>query len=358
MDKENHFTNSGTFIKFSLGFIVLFFLVWVLIVGRTIILPFMVAIFLTFMLEPLVNILGKIRCPRRLAVIITLVVSFVALYLLGLLVYANVEQFVARFPTYQDRLANLLYSTVNAIEKWIGKELSVDLLSHINWLDAFQSMSIAGNVVSGVGTFFTFFMKMLIVIVFMAYMLAGQPRFKRKVAAAFPESQSRSIESMIEAITSKIQTYLTTKTIVSFITALVALIIFWGFGLDFAVFWAFVIFLFNFIPNIGSIIASFLPVLFSVLQFGSFGTAFWLLIALTVLQFIMGNVIEPRIMGYSLDLSPTMVIISLIFWGYIWGVAGMLLSVPILATVTIITERIEALHFISVFLKGNLNNTH
>ncbi|RMH61496.1 MAG: AI-2E family transporter [Calditrichaeota bacterium] len=347
---------SNTFVNFALGIIVLFLVVWVLIVGRTIILPFMVAMFLTFMLEPLVNLFGKIRCPRRLAVIITLVVSFVVIYLLGLLVYANVEQFVDRFPVYQERLISLLNSTIRSVEKLIGKELSVDLLKRINWLDAFQGMSIAGNVVSGVGTFFSFFMKMLIVIVFMAYMLAGQPRFKRKVAAAFPESQSRSIEGMIDAITSKIQTYLSTKTVVSFVTALIALVIFWGFGLDFAVFWAFVIFLFNFIPNIGSIIASFLPVLFSVLQFGSFGTALWLLIALSILQFIMGNVIEPRIMGYSLDLSPVMVIISLIFWGYIWGVAGMLLSVPILATLTIITERIESLRFISVFLKGKVTD--
>ncbi len=346
----------NTFVNIALGIIVMFLLVWVLIVGRTIILPFMVAIFLTFMLEPLVSVLGKVRCPRSLAVFITLIVSFVVLYLLGLLVYANVEQFVARFPTYQDRLANLLYNTVSSVEHLIGKELSVDILSNINWLDAFQSMSIASNVVSGVGTFFTFFMKMLIVIVFMAYMLAGRPRFKRKVAAAFPEGQSRRIEGMIEAITLKIQKYLSAKTLVSFVTALIAYIIFWSFGLDFAVFWAFIIFLFNFIPNIGSILASALPILFSVLQYGAFGTAFWLVIALGLLQFVMGNIIEPRIMGYSLDLSPTMVIISLIFWGYIWGVAGMLLSVPILATMTIITERVDGLRFISVFLKGNVQN--
>ncbi len=348
-------TNSTPrFINFAIGIIVLFLAVWVLILGRAIILPFMIAAFLTFVLEPLITILGRIKIPRGLAVFLTIIISFVILYLIGLLVYSNVQTFVEQFPTYEERLVSLLEGTVSSIEEIIGQPISVDLWEKINWLDAIKQFSIASNVVAGVGTFFTFFGKMLIVTVFMAYMLMGKNNLKAKIFKAFPNNQANRIDDIIDAASDKIQKYLSTKLLVSLITGLISFIVFTIFGLDFAVFWSIVIFLFNFIPNIGSIIASLLPVIFSILQFGSFSTALWLLLVLGILQFIMGNILEPRLMGYSLNLSPMIVILSLIFWGYIWGVAGMLLSVPILATSAIVFERIESLRFISVFLKGEV----
>lgn len=342
------------FVNIALGIIVVFLVNWILIIGRPIILPFFVAIFLAFILDPLVNLLTKIKFPRSLAVFITIVISFVILYLLGLLVYANIQGFVQQYPTYEDKLIALLRDTVNTLEHLIGQQINVNIWQKIDWLDTIQNMSIASNVVSGVGTFFTFFVKMLIVIVFMAYILVGKQNLKSKIFKAFSGSQAQRIDDIINAATEKIQKYLGTKILVSFITAIISFIIFIIFGLDFAVFWSVVIFVFNFIPNIGSILASILPVVFSILQFGSFSTALWLLLALSILQFLMGNILEPRLMGYSLDLSPLAVILSLIFWGYLWGVAGMLLSVPILATVTIIFERIESLKFVSVFLRGKV----
>jgi len=363
---NNIFDNSGTnimseprksttpFLNFAIGIVVIFIVVWILNIGRAIILPFMIAIFLAFVLEPLVTIQLKIKIPRALAVFTTIIFSFVILYLVGLLAYTNVQTFVQQFPTYEERLVSLLSGIVNSFEQLIGQKLTVDLWSKIDWLDTVQNLSIASNVFSGVGTFFTFFGKMLLVIVFMAYIMMGKKNLKEKIFKAFPGGQAERIDDIINAASVKIQKYLGTKLIISFITGIVSLIIFFIFGLDFAVFWSVLIFLFNFIPNIGSIIASLLPVLFSILQFGSFSTALWLLLALGILQFFMGNILEPRLMGYSLDLSPMLVILSLIFWGYIWGVAGMLLSVPILATSAIVFERIESLHFISVFLKGKV----
>lgn len=342
------------FINFAIGAIVLFLAVWVLILGRAIILPFMIAVFLTFVLDPLIVLLGRIKVPRGLAVFITMIISFVILYLLGLLVYSNVQAFVRQFPSYEERLVILLEGTVSSFEQLIGQQISVNLWENIDWIETLQNFSIASNVVSGVGTFFTFFGKMLIVTVFMAYMLMGKNNLKAKVYKAFPDKQANRIDDIIDAASAKIQKYLSTKLLVSLITGVISFIIFTIFGLDFAIFWSIIIFLFNFIPNIGSIIASSLPVIFSILQFGTFSTALWLLLVLGILQFIMGNILEPRLMGYSLNLSPMIVILSLIFWGYIWGVAGMLLSVPILATSAIVFERIKSLHFISVFLKAKV----
>ncbi len=351
MIKESNFSKLG---YLAAGTISVFLIVWILIVGRPIILPFMIALFLTFILEPLVNLMRKVKIPLGLAVSLTLLLAFVLMYLLGALLYTNVQTFVNQLPAYEDRLANLLSGIVNDLESLIGQPITTEMFRGFNWLDALQSLSLASNLMTGVGTFVGFFVKMLLVIVFVAYMLMGRRNLTRKIYKAFPEEQASHIDDILNKITSKIQAYLGAKTVISLVTGFVAYVIFLFFGMDFAIFWAFVIFLFNFIPNIGSAIASILPVIFSILQFGSFGTALWLLVALSILQFIMGNIVEPRTMGYSLDLSPMIVILALVFWGYIWGVVGMLLSVPILATMAIVFERIEGLQFISVLLRGKV----
>ena len=131
-----------------------------------------------------------------------------------------------------------------------------------------------------------------------------------------------------------------------------SLLVFYLFGLDFAILWAFIIFLFNFIPNLGSIISTAFPIIIALIQFDSYFSVLWLAICIIVIKFIMANILEPRLMGRSLNLSPLMVILSLIFWGWLWGVPGMFIAVPILATITIIFENIESLRFISVFLRG------
>lgn len=342
-------------VKFSLSLISLFLVIWVLIIGKTIIIPFVIALFLTFTYDPIINKLTQWRVPRGLAVLLTMLLSVLLLYLMGMLIYSSAQAFVEQFPKYEQRMMVLLKDVVSSIEGIIGENLNADYLKNINWLDTLREFSIASNLVSGIGNFFNFFGKTLIVIIFMAYMLMGKPNLDSKINKAFPEEKARRINEMLEAATLKIQKYLSTKLLVSTITSLLSLTIFLIFDLDFPIFWAVVIFVLNFIPNIGSIIASVLPVLFSILQFGSIYEALWLFIAIGIVQFIMGNVLEPRWMGYTLNLSPLVVILSLIFWGYIWGIAGMLLSVPILATLTIVTERIEPLKSISVFLRGHAN---
>lgn len=342
----------SNFISVALGIIIIFLLVYVLSIGRPIILPFMIALFLSFLLDPLVNLLTKIKIPEGFAVLITLLVAFVVLYLLGMLVYANVENFVDAFPAYKERLLVNINAFSDKIEQLFQQDIELDIWDRIDWVSWLQSFSIARGFVNSVGTFFTFLGKMLLAIIFIAYFLTGKRHLNQKVERAFPGNQSGQIITILENVTSQVQTYLGTKTIISFITGVVSVIIFYIFGLDFAIFWGFIIFMFNFIPNIGSIIASVLPVLFSLLQFGSFTIALWLTLCMVILQIIMGNVVEPRMMGLSLNLSPMVVILSLIFWGYLWGVTGMILAVPILATLAIVCENVQALKFLSVFIRG------
>ncbi|MBN2425671.1 MAG: AI-2E family transporter [Calditrichaceae bacterium] len=354
MKKETSVHPTYNFISIALGIIVFVLFIWVLIIGRSIILPLMIALFFSFLLDPLVILLTKWKIPHGLAVTLTLLISFVVLYLLGLLVYANVEMFVKEFPVYKQRMIETVVAMDKGLEGLLARfpRLNITMPEKIDWSQYIQGMSIAQGVVSSVGTFVTFLSKTLLVIIFVAYMLIGKKNINQKIINAFPGHQGGRMLRILENITTQIQTYLGTKTLISFITGVLSIILFLIFGLDFAIFWGFIIFLFNFIPNIGSIIASILPVMFAFLQYGSITRSFWLLVFLVVVQFTIGNIVEPKLMGHSLNLSPMVVIIALIFWGYIWGVGGMILAVPILATLAIVSENFESIRFISVFIRG------
>ena len=354
MKKKISLTDGNHLLNFTLGIILAFLGVWILIIGKTIILPLLLAVFLSFILDPIVCLLQRIKIPLSLSVILTLVFVFLLLYLFGLLVYSNVQLFVGQFPVYQEQLLQSLGTTLQKFENMFGEPLSIVSWKRTDWMSYLNSFSVAQGVLTSLGTFVTFLVKALIVIVFIAFLLMGKRNVNQKIRQAFHPDQAQSFIDIIENITGQVQKYLGAKTITSVITGFISIIIFYFFGLDFAIFWGFIIFLFNYIPNIGSIVASLLPVLFSFLQMGSITVAFWLGFSLLILQFSAGNILEPKIMGRSLNLSPMVVILSLIFWGYIWGVVGMILAVPILATITIIFENVSALRFMAVFLRGRV----
>jgi predicted PurR-regulated permease PerM len=125
------------------------------------------------------------------------------------------------------------------------------------------------------------------------------------------------------------------------------------FGVDFALLWGFLTFVAHYIPHVGAVVSVGLPALFVFLQFDSTGRALLVAVLNFALQFLIGNVIEPRIMGTSLDLSPVLVLISLIFWGWLWGAWGMILAVPITSTIKIVCANLEALHPLSILMSSS-----
>lgn len=354
MKKKLSLSDSNHLLNITLGILLVFLTVWVLYIGKSIILPLLLAVFLSFILDPIVNLLQKIKIPLTLSVLLTLIFVFVLMYLFGLLVYSNAQMFVIQFPVYQEQLLQSLGSSLQKLEQRFGESFSIVSIKQIDWISYLKSFSVAQGVLTSLGTFITFIVKMLIVIVFIAFLLTGKRNINQKIQHAFQPDQATNFINIMENIIGQIQKYLGAKTVTSVITGFISIIIFYLFGLDFAIFWGFLIFLFNFVPNIGSIVASLLPVLFSFLQMGSLSTSLWLGISLLILQFSAGNILEPKIMGRSLNLSPMVVILSLIFWGYLWGIGGMLLAVPILATITIIFENVRSLRFLAVFLRGKV----
>lgn len=188
-------------------------------------------------------------------------------------------------------------------------------------------------------------------LIYLIFILFEESTFQDKIKAMYPEESSyMKVDSLIRKIDHSISNYIAIKSLISLLTGTLSYIALLSIGVDAPFFWAFLIFILNFIPSIGSLIATVFPAFFALLQFGEFTPAVLVLIIVGAIQLVLGNLIEPRIMGTSLNISPLVVFLTLILWGMIWGVIGMLLSVPITVILIIIMAEFKGTRPIAILL--------
>jgi AI-2 transport protein TqsA len=327
-----------------LGILVVIVLGGVLYLTSSIVLPFMVALFLAYLLDPLVRFLTYCRVPLILAVCFALLVTFVFLALMGMLFYASAQSFVSEYPTYEPKLRALVTTLTSRLEvtplSWQLSDLSKEL----------SSASVMRTVLASAGTFVTFLGHLLLVLLFMVFILLGQQRLPQRIHRAFGEEQAQRITLALQRITRQVQTYLGTKALLSVVTGVLVNLCLLILQVDFAVLWGALAFMLNFIPHVGAPVATLPPVLVAILKFDTLMPAVWVVICVTLIHIVLGFCIEPRLMGRSLHLSPLLVVLSLLFWGWLWGIVGTLLAVPIMATIKIVCENLPSLHFVSVLM--------
>lgn len=328
----------------SLVMIVIFIFGVVLKLAKPVLFPFTLAVFLSFVLSPILRIMTRFRIPKLVSIILILLITFFLLFLFGNLFYSSGKAFAAEFPKYGEKFSSMLNSLS---ERW---QLSRLGWQPINWEEQLNINRIGSIFISSLGPFFSFFSTMFLVLFFLIFILAGRGRVKQKVQSQFPVQRADQILSIIDNIDRQIQKYLAIKTLVSLITGIMATVILFIFGVDFAIVFGFLTFLLNYIPNIGSFIATAFPVIIALFQFGSIWKAMWILIILIVIQQALGNLVEPRIMGEGLGLSPLVILFSLISWGWLWGIPGMLLAVPITAVIKIVCSNIPSLEGFAVMM--------
>ena len=164
------------------------------------------------------------------------------------------------------------------------------------------------------------------------------------------EEKYQRLKAIVTKINQGINTYILTKTLISLLTGALVTISLWLFNVEFAFIWGLLTFLLNFIPNIGSIIAILFPITFSIVQFNNYLIVIWIAVVLLSIQFLIGNVVEPKIVGKSTGISPVVVLFSLIFWGYVWGILGMVLAVTIAVFIKIILENISELKPLGILM--------
>ncbi|MBN1587646.1 MAG: AI-2E family transporter [Candidatus Omnitrophica bacterium] len=323
-----------------LGTLTLIAVGFVLKAAQSVIVPLFIAVLLSFLLAPAVDQMARRRIPRWLAITAVLIMVFAIGYVTVMFLNQRVAAFTDAFPRYHAKLMELI-STVT--ERF---NMSDDPLADIQW-----GQTIGGWLVTLSGSVVSILSNFVLIMIFTVFMLSGEPYFRAKVEKAFSQGPAKQIAQVISSISRQISRYLWVQFLISFATGLLVWIALSLIGVDFAVTWGALAFLLNFIPTIGSIIASIPPILLALVQFyPSLWPAIAALSALLTIQMVIGNGIAPKVLGDSLNLSPVVVLISLLFWGWLWGFVGALLSVPIAAGIKIVCENVEGLRPISVMM--------
>jgi len=323
-----------------LGILVLVAVGIVLKSAQSVILPLIIAWLLSYLIGPAINFMTSRKIPATLAVAIILIFLVGIFYLSFTFLYSRVSAFAAAYPRYHTRLTELVALLTS---KW---NLEFDPLAGFNW-----GQSISRGLVSLSGSIFAFVSQLVLVVIFLFFILLGKPYFRYKILKSFSAENADQISRIAFSITAQIRRYLSLQFLISFTTGILVWLALQIIGVDFPVTWGALAFFLNFIPTVGSIVASIPPVLLALVQFyPSIWPGVITLIAVVTIQLGMGNALAPKIMGDQLNLSPVVVLLSLLFWGWLWGVVGALISIPIAAAIKIVCENIETLHPISVMM--------
>jgi predicted PurR-regulated permease PerM len=305
-----------------------------------IIVPFLLSLFLAIILLPTYNFFNKKGLPDILSLTIVISGFILVMLLVVKLIGSSITDFNANIDNYSDKLS-LYYSSLVVMASKIGIELSVDELSNI--IHSKEIMSFITKIMQSMGSMFTNGFVVLLTVIFM---LLESRHFKAKVELLSNKSEALS---HLNKISSQIKEYMVLKALISILTGAIIWIALSIMGTDYAFLWAVVAFLFNFIPNIGSIIAAIPAVLLTLVQFGAMNALIISSIYVSV-NIIIGSVIEPKVMGKGLGLSTLVVFLSLIFWGWLLGLVGMLLSIPLTIMVKIMLNDNSNTRWISILL--------
>jgi AI-2 transport protein TqsA len=307
---------------------------------RPVMIPFVLAMFVAFGLMPLIDFMRQVlRIPRPVAVLITLVIGFVLLSVLGALVSASVRELKANASIYQTQIDILLKRGTLLLNQY-----GVTWPSTLGSLSDIPMKTVGSMLVGTTNAILDLLSKGLLVMLFLIFLLIGDTGRARGSGGVLGKAETR------------IKRYIIAKVILSAATGVLVWFVLTVLGVDLALVFGLFAFLLNFIPSVGSIIATLLPLPVVLVNPENTLTTIVLVIVLpATIQFVIGSLIEPNIMGGSLDLHPITIMLALIIWGMLWGVVGMLLATPLTAVMKIIFERMEPTKPMAELLAGRLD---
>lgn len=345
------FDSSAKFFISVLGLIAIFIVLKEL---QHIFIPLVLAYFLFFVFQPLNNFLIKKKFPKSLTTYLDILLVVLFVWGLSRIIIASFERFSESIPLYEAKLNGIIKNAAISIGINDPVITNFNLMSYLN--DTLDMGGIAGGFFSSTLSFFSTVFFILFFFIFISgghdkIVEAIRNRYNHQVEDKKNESEdeknkrdkkSKYIDKTFEKIVAEIQNYLVAKFFISLATALAVGIVLWIFDIDFLVVWIVLTFLLNFIPNIGSFLAVIMPTLVCLVQYESFGYAALFAAIITGVQNFFGNVLEPKIMGDKLGLNPLVILFSLLVWGYIWGLVGMFLSIPLTAIIKILVSESDS----------------
>ena len=323
-----------------------------LIYGQNLLQPFIFALLLWFIVRKIRHLLNKVKFIKKYfpswvkslipSIILILIFAFISRLLM-----ANINSLAKSYPVYEQNVAIMIAQLnevfqMNLVDYFKSHAADFDFGTILKRI--FQSLS---DLLSNA----------FIILIYALFIFLEETHFPTKLRAMFSDKkQFNELNEVLDEIEKSITSYIGLKTLVSFITGFASYIVLIFIGIDAPLFWAFLIFLLNYIPTIGSLIGTLFPAIFCLLQFGDFNSCLLVLGIVGGIQVVVGNLLEPKLMGNSLNISSFVAIFALSFWGALWGITGMLLSVPITVIMVLIFSHFNSTKPIAIMLseKGKI----
>jgi predicted PurR-regulated permease PerM len=332
----------------NLGLAVIVFGVVVagLVLGRSLLIPLAVAILLWNLLEAMIEVfarlsIGSYALPRSLATVLGIATVALGFYLIVSILLGQADAIAAAWPRYVARFESI----VSGLTQWLGPEGTAKLKN------AAAAIDIRSRIPRLIASTQSIVVSFLLVVAYIGFLFVERGHLSEKLDAMFPDARrAQKTSKLFGTIAQSVQRYLWIKTVVSVATSVLCYAVLRWIGVDFAETWALLIFVLNFIPNIGSIIAVAFPALLALVQFETSGPFIILVLSLTSIQFVVGSVLEPMLMGSTLNMSPLAILLGLAFWGTIWGIVGMFLSVPIMVMAMIVCAHVPSWRWVAILL--------
>ena len=333
-------------LTFSAALISVTLIGYLLMTGRGFLLPWVIALFVWNLLNTLNSSIQRLPwlgkyLPGSISMLLSLLVVVGFIWELVHIVTNNVNEVISASARYQESFKHLIAQ--------LNQQLLAKFMSNLDrFIDDLNIQKILVNVYAG---FTTVASSAFLITIYVVFLFIEQSIFSTKIKLLVPSLKKRKVMNDLMTRTLRdIQTYLGLKTLMGLLTAFASWGIMSWIGLDFAEFWALLIFFLNYIPNIGSIIATLFPALLALIQFQSWFPFVAMTSGLIAVQFVIGTLIEPRYLGRRLNLSPLVILFALGLWGVIWGVVGMFLSVPITVMMMIVLAHFSATRPIAIML--------
>nr|MDK2851537.1 transport protein TqsA [Candidatus Cloacimonadota bacterium] len=322
---------------------------------KSIFIPLVFAIFLSFVFAPLIRFLRKRKVHISLVMAVMIVIILLLMIGSTMLLTAATNSLITGFPRYQHSLNLRLQDLLTYLDELtthfniaIGSNPLFDFSQILEPGSFSISRAISNVMTTTVGISWNF----ALIIIFLLFIVAQDGKMSSRLSKVLSDDYQERTTRTIQNIQNQIQKYLLTKTVISLCTAFVGMVLMLIFGVDFVLVCGILLFVLNFIPNIGSVVASAVPILICFLQSGLDLRTISFSILIIATQMLFGNVIEPKVQGDRLNLSPIMVLVSLIFWGWVWGIVGMILAVPITSAINIMLIQLDEKNLISAIISS------
>jgi len=338
----------------NIYWILLFFSIIILLYITHIMADFLVPVFLAFfvamLFHPILRKLSKTKIPLAISTIIVILLSVSSVALVSFLLIISFQNFLNDIPQVVEKARTITISFINIVaqnellKEYINKEV---ILNEIKIF--FKELNYSAYMFSTINKTLGLIKNFIIFLIALAFITPTLNSFTGKIAIAFPKRRY-TIKRVLLRINQKIQNYIVVKSVISFITGILTYTICLIFGVKHALLCGVLAFLLNYIPYIGSVLAVIIPILFSLLYKDSIIVILLLISLLTIMQQLLGSFIEPQFQSDAVGLSPIVILVSIMVWGFIWGIVGVILAIPIMSSFSLICENIDGLKPISKIL--------